>query len=103
MAVMTGYNRIEGQFAAENYDLNTDVLRGEWGFEGMVMSEWGGSHDAMATLYSGNDLISPGNRPQDVIDRLITVTPSSCEGTTTPRSTCAWVTSSAARSTSSTQ
>ncbi|MGS0688727.1 glycoside hydrolase family 3 C-terminal domain-containing protein [Nakamurella sp. GG22] len=75
MAVMTGYNRIEGQFAAENYDLNTDVLRGEWGFEGMVMSDWGGSHDALATLYSGNDLISPGNRPQDVIDRLITVEP----------------------------
>jgi hypothetical protein len=75
MAVMTGYNRLQGQFAAESYDLNTDVLRGEWGFEGMVMSDWGGSHDALATLYSGNDLISPGNRPQDVIDRLVTVQP----------------------------
>ena len=75
MAVMTGYNRLQGQFAAENYDLNTDVLRGEWGFEGMVVSDWGGSHDALATLYSGNDLISPGNRPQDVIDRLVTVEP----------------------------
>lgn len=75
MAVMTAYNILQGQYTAENYDLLMDVLRGEWGFEGFVMSDWGGSHDALATLYSGNDLISPGNAPQDVIDRLIKAEP----------------------------
>ena len=75
MAVMTAYNILQGQYTAQNYDLLMDVLRGEWGFTGFVMSDWGGSHDALATLYSGNDLISPGNAPQDVIDRLIKTEP----------------------------
>lgn len=75
MGVMTAYNLLQGQYTAQNYDLLMDVLRGEWGYRGFVMSDWGGSHDALATLYSGNDLISPGNAPQDVIDRLMKTLP----------------------------
>lgn len=67
MAVMSSYNRVNGTYAAHDYDLLTDILRGEWGFEGLVMTDWGGSHDATATMYSGNDLIEPGGAPGDII------------------------------------
>ncbi|WP_017934303.1 glycoside hydrolase family 3 N-terminal domain-containing protein [Nocardioides sp. Iso805N] len=70
MAVMTSYNRINGTYAAENYDTVTDMLRGEWGFKGLVMSDWGGSHSATSTLYAGNDLIEPGGSPQNVINGI---------------------------------
>ncbi|GAA2343856.1 glycoside hydrolase family 3 C-terminal domain-containing protein [Streptomyces kunmingensis] len=68
MAVMTSYNKVDGTYAASNYDLVTDLLRGEWGFEGLVMTDWGGAHGATATMYSGNDLIEPGGSPSDIID-----------------------------------
>lgn len=70
MAVMSSYNRINGTYAAENYDLLTDILRGEWDFKGLVMSDWGGSHSATATMYAGNDLIEPGNAPQNIINAI---------------------------------
>jgi len=66
MAVMTSYNRVNGTYAASNYDMNSDLMRGEWGFKGLIMTDWGGSRDgAMRALYSGNDLIMPGNAPAD--------------------------------------
>jgi beta-glucosidase len=75
MAVMSSYNKIGGSWSAQNYDLLTDLLRGEWGYKGLVMSDWGGSHDPVATLYSGNDLIEPGGSPQTVINSIIKVPP----------------------------
>lgn len=39
-SIMTSYNPINGHWAASNYDLNTTILRGEWGFEGIVMTDW---------------------------------------------------------------
>ncbi len=75
MAVMSSYNKVNGTYAAQNYDLLEDVLRGEWGFKGTVMSDWGGSHDTVATMYAGNDLIEPGNAPQNVINATIKVPP----------------------------
>lgn len=75
MAVMSSYNKVNGTYAAQNYDLLEDVLRGEWGFKGTVMSDWGGSHDTTATLYAGNDLIEPGNAPQNVINATLKVPP----------------------------
>ena len=75
MAVMSSYNKVNGTYAAQNYDLLTDVLRGEWGFKGLVMTDWGGSHDTVATMYAGNDLIEPGNAPQNVINTTIKVPP----------------------------
>jgi beta-glucosidase len=59
--VMCSYNRINGTFASENRWLLTDILRGEWGFEGLVVSDWGAVHDRVASLQAGLDLEMPAN------------------------------------------
>ena len=76
MAVMTSYNRVNGIYSSANYDSITDVLRGEWGFKGLVMTDWGGSHGAVYSMYSGNDLIESGGNPNEVINSMITYNPS---------------------------
>ena len=63
-AIMTSYNRINSVYAPNSYDLCTKVLRNEWGFEGVVMTDWfstnkGLGHNALA-MKAGNDLIMPG-------------------------------------------
>jgi beta-glucosidase len=58
--VMCSYNRINGVYASENRWLLTDVLRGEWGFEGLVVSDWGAVSDRVAALRAGLDLEMPG-------------------------------------------
>ena len=63
-AVMTSYNKINGTYAPENEDLIEKILRQEWGFEGMVMTDWGGGRDAVATVNAGNDLLMPGSANQ---------------------------------------
>ena len=63
-AVMTSYNKINGTYAPENETLIEKILRQEWGFEGMVMTDWGGGRDAVATVYAGNDLLMPGSANQ---------------------------------------
>lgn len=63
-AVMTSYNKINGTYAPENEGLIEQILRKEWGFEGMVMTDWGGGRDAVGTVFAGNDLIMPGNANQ---------------------------------------
>ena len=60
-AVMSSYNRINGTFASESKWLLTDVLRDEWGFDGIVMSDWGGTHDRVAGIRAGEDLEMPGD------------------------------------------
>jgi beta-glucosidase len=67
-AIMTSYNRVNDGYTAANYDLNTDILRGEWGFDGLVMTDWGAGPRAGAAgvFYSGNDLIEPGLDPGEV-------------------------------------
>ncbi len=60
-AVMSSYNRVNGTFASENKWLLTDVLRAEWGFDGVVMSDWGGTHDRIAGIRAGEDLEMPGD------------------------------------------
>ena len=63
-AVMTSYNKINGTYAPENENLIEEILRKEWGFEGMVMTDWGGGRDAVATVKAGNDLLMPGSAQQ---------------------------------------
>ena len=63
-AVMTSYNKINGTYAPENATLIDSILRHEWGFEGMVMTDWGGGRDAVATVKAGNDLLMPGSANQ---------------------------------------
>ena len=60
-AVRSSYNRINGTFACESKWLLTDVLRDEWGFDGIVMSDWGGTHDRIAGVRAGEDLEMPGD------------------------------------------
>lgn len=79
LALMTSYNLLNGVHTANCFDLLTSVLRDEWGFEGMVMTDWGttggemvpagnmkyGCSDAAGCIKAGNDLIMPG-RQEDV-------------------------------------
>jgi beta-glucosidase len=61
--VMCSYNKINGNYGSENYHLLTEVLKNEWGFEGLVVSDWGAVHDRVAALKGGLDLEMPG--PQE--------------------------------------
>ncbi len=60
MAIMTAYNRINGPWSADSKELLTDVLRDEWGFDGIVMSDWFGLHSTVEGLEAGLDLEMPG-------------------------------------------
>lgn len=61
MTVMTSYNQINGVPAADSRDLCMNLLRGEWGFKGFVMTDWnGGSSTPSISMFAGNDLIMPG-------------------------------------------
>ena len=60
--IMTSYNKINGTYASENKRLVTDVLKKEWGFEGVVMTDWYGGQSATAIINAGNDLIEPGTK-----------------------------------------
>src|SRR4051812_3479903 len=59
-AIMTGYNRLAGTFCSEHVRLLEQILRREWGFDGLVMSDWGGTHSAGASARAGLDLEMPG-------------------------------------------
>lgn len=59
--VMCSYNRLNGTYASEHPWLLTDVLRGEWGFEGYVMSDWGAVSDRVAGVAAGLDLEMPAS------------------------------------------
>ncbi|TPF92856.1 glycoside hydrolase family 3 C-terminal domain-containing protein [Bifidobacterium sp. UTBIF-78] len=59
MAIMTSYNEINGVYAHENKHLLQDILRNEWGFDGMVVSDWGGSNSAVAAVKAGGSLEMP--------------------------------------------
>ncbi len=59
--VMCSYNKVNGTFVSEDRFLLTQVLRDEWGFEGVVVSDWGAIHDRVAALRAGLDLEMPAN------------------------------------------
>jgi len=59
--VMCAYNKINGTYCSEHHWLLTEILREEWGFEGLVVSDWGAVHDRVAALRGGLDLEMPPN------------------------------------------
>lgn len=65
LAVMSSYNRLNGIYTPNRADLLRDILRCEWGFEGIVMTDWGSCDnnqgDARKCVLAGNDLTMPGN------------------------------------------
>ena len=58
--IMTSYNYLNGRYTSEDKGLLEDVLRGEFGFEGAIVTDWGGGLDAAAQVAAGNDMIQPG-------------------------------------------
>lgn len=77
MAIMTSYNKVNDTYTSGTYDLNTDILRGEWGFKGLVMTDWGAGPRTGAdqVYYSGNDLIEPGGNIGEVTTKVKKVVP----------------------------
>lgn len=62
--IMSSYNKVNGTYVAEDRRLLTEVLRDDWKFEGLVMSDWFGGQDAPAMIRAGNDLLEPGTNRQ---------------------------------------
>lgn len=85
--VMSSYNPVNGVQMAQNKRMLTDILRDEWGFDGIVVSDWGGIKDRVEALLAGNDLDMPENRrnnksvleavrsgkiPEATLDKIVT-------------------------------
>ena len=78
MSIMTSYNQINGVPTADSYDLCTNLARGEWGFNGLIMTDWnGGVSTPSLSMHAGNDLIMPGgiSRAKSIISGVVDYAP----------------------------
>jgi beta-glucosidase len=64
--VMASYNKINGTFSTENSDYLQEILRKEWGFKGLVVSDWGATHNRVAAVAAGTDLTMPAEIETDI-------------------------------------
>ncbi|MBQ7352905.1 MAG: glycoside hydrolase family 3 protein [Clostridia bacterium] len=69
-AIMTAYNKVNGVFASTNYDLLMGILRGEWDYDGIVMTDWNPCANPQEHVHACNDLIMPGRFRKQIIEGL---------------------------------
>lgn len=70
-AVMAAYNKFEGTYATQSKTHLTDILRDEWGFEGLVVSDWGATHDRVAAVKAGCDVTMPAESTDGEIVKAV--------------------------------
>ena len=68
-AIMSSYNRLNGVYTPQSYELLTSILREDWGYEGFVMTDWGAGDNPIEMMIAGNDMIQPGR--EEYVEAII--------------------------------